>query len=297
MRPNDPASGAALLLDPQSLQLIQDYLVRSGGSASLSILSARFPGLTGAQLEGQFYLNRIGNEWDVSMLSPEEEAMMSAAGQLSIPTQQMNGMQLQTGQLAAGVPALKAPPEEEFVLLSDDILQGISQALQAAGGILPLGAICQKFPGVKRANLEGFYELSRVGNHGQWEVRLPGIQSAGAEMMVGSVPAAKDVELHPLLPEQVATITELLQGQENFTAPMYMVKRAAPDVQKSQLEPHFQVIRVDKKHYFVRLQGAPDIPIVVGKGGKNGKGGGGMKGDMDMLLAGQKRKLEGTEVD
>lgn len=129
----------------------------------------------------------------------------------------------------------------------------VHQLLEEAGGALPLGKVCQHFPGLKRTQLEGIFELSRVGQHGQFEVRLPGCVSTGVEIMVNDMAVSKDEVMPPLDEDSIANIRHALEQNPGCAMTMPSVREIVPGVRREQLEKDFQVIRVDKKHFAISL--------------------------------------------
>lgn len=143
----------------------------------------------------------------------------------------------------------------------------IVHMLQEAGGVLPLGRLTEKFPGLKRMQLQGVFELDKVGSNGQFEVRLPGCESAGAEIMIQGQALSKDQQLPDLDPVSTIRIRQALLAEPTFTLTMASIRELVPGINKKQLEKDFNLIRIDKKHFNVSLK-----PAVPGGNQNGGQG-------------------------
>lgn len=182
------------------------------------------------------------------------------------------GSDLAAKQQAVDPDAPKQPPPA----LPDQKILAIAENLIEAGGVLPLGKLTGTFPGLKRSQLEGVFDLAQIGGHRQWEVRLPGTQSKDSVMMYGGEPIGRDVELPSLTEEQISQISALLQGHPLGILPLSRVIQQVPGIKRQQVEEHFEisVSRLDRKRYHVRMKGTPNPFEEKGEKGK-GKG----KGD------------------
>lgn len=245
-------------LDPVRLDEIKALIAESGGVVPLGKICHNFLGVKRAQLEGHFMMHRVGDQWqvqnldglDMGTLLPHEVARQ-AARCLPTPPRVSSATRISTQptgsslQNNADVPPLDAETGE-----------AVARLLEEAGGVLPLGHVTQKFPGLKRLQLVGFFELDRVGENGQWEVRLPGVMPSGVELMFDGRAVAKGEPLPPLDDSIVESITSALESEPEFTLPMMKILEIAPGVKRQQLEPHFEIVRVDKKRFHVRLAGS-----------------------------------------
>jgi len=151
---------------------------------------------------------------------------------------------------AAGQQAEVAPLEPAQV-------EAVAVYLEQHGGALPLGRVTQNFKGLKRAQLETYFELSQVGTHGQWEVRLPGMESQGAEMIFQGKALPMDAPLPPLSVDQISAVTNLLAATPGQSMPFMQVCKHVPGIKRKQLEDHFQVLQIDKKRFDISLNGPP----------------------------------------
>lgn len=215
-----PAAGAAAFL--QQMQMQGGFLqgVSQLGSQAPANAGGGYPGGGGYQGSFQTGGGQGSSEWKRPMKWPRKE----------------------------DIPVDPLDPEREI---------GIHKLLQDAGGVLPLGKVTEKFPGLKRMQLKGIFELNKVGNDGQFEVRLPGCQSTGAEIMFQGQALSKDAPLPDLDAESIALIKHALQQEPAFTMSMAKIKEVVPGVNKAQimrLDQDFDVIRLDKKHYNIALK-------------------------------------------
>jgi len=119
--------------------------------------------------------------------------------------------------------------------------------------------VTQKFPFLKRAQLEGHFDLDRVGQHGQWEVRLPGVAPVGGEMIVDGRAVPLDEALPPLSDEQIMAVKEALSAAPGQQLKLTEVIRAVRGVKRQQLQECFEVVRLDKKNFLVNLAGPPGL--------------------------------------
>jgi len=144
-------------------------------------------------------------------------------------------------------------------VLSQETIQAIGQELAAHGGRLPMGKLCQKFEGVSRGQLEGVFELSTIGVHGQVEVRLPGMEPVGV-MMYGGEVVSQDMPLPPLEQEQIDQITAMIEAVPNGMAPLSRITHMVKGVKRQQIETLFEISAHrmgDKKRHYVRKKGTP----------------------------------------
>lgn len=225
--------------------------MQSGGVVPLGKICHDFLGVKRAQLEGHFMMNRVGDQWQVQHFEGTMAPVASAAPPSS-------GVQLGSG-LQADTGAWQQT-DVDLSFLDAETGEGVAKLLEEAGGVLPLGHVTQKFPGLKRLQLIGHFELDRVGENGQWEVRLPGIMPSGAEIMFEGRAVPKGEPLPPLNASIVESITFALELQPEFTLPMMKILEIAPGVKRQQLEPHFEIMRIDKKKFNVRLAGSSFQP-------------------------------------
>lgn len=193
-----------------------------------------------------------------------------AAIQLQQQMQQQLQQQLQAQQMQHTQQGQTAPPksktaarkrkaDQKCPVLSQETIQAIGQELAAHGGRLPMGKLCGKFEGVKRGQLEGVFELSTIGEHGQVEVRLPGMEPVGV-MMYGGEVVSQDMPLPPLEQEQIDQITAMVEAVPNGMAPLSRVTHMVKGIKRQQIEPHFDISvhRLgDKKRHYVRKKGTP----------------------------------------
>jgi len=234
----------------------------------LGKICAHFSGVKKAQLEGHFEFTRVqGDQWDVQLLLEDETADYTP---FFAPQQSIAGDGL--GEVAqpvednefAGESFLVVQEERQAVqkvgLHQTDVvplelpkIEEISALLNSHGGVLPLGSVSQNFPGLKRAQLEGIFDLTRVGEHGQWEVRLPGVTSPGGEMLVDGRAVPFDAPLPDLTEEQVMDVTRAIRSAPDGWISLTDAMRACPGVKRKQLEGHFDVRKKDRKHFIVAL--------------------------------------------
>lgn len=151
---------------------------------------------------------------------------------------------------------LKWPKKSDIPVapLDPETEEGIQNLLLQAGGVLPLGKISQEFPGVKRMQLQGIFDLGLVGQDGQIEVRLPGCESTGAEIMFQGQGLSKEQAFPPLDADSVELIRNALEQEPGHMLPIAKIKEVVPGVNKKQLEDDFDVIRVNKKHFNIALK-------------------------------------------
>lgn len=138
--------------------------------------------------------------------------------------------------------------------LPEETSEGIVALLESAGGVLPLGKVMQEFRGVKRVQLEGVFELARVGQDGQFEVKLPGAEFAGSEIMFQGQAFAKDAPLPPLDTDSIDQLKTALLLSPGFTTTMGRIREIVPGVRREQLENAFNVVRVAKKDFRISLK-------------------------------------------
>lgn len=200
-----------------------------------------------------------------------QQQQMEQTQALQLQLQQLQQQQLLdvnltlTPQQAAKLAKQQAAPPEP---LTQAKIEAITHELTAAGGRLPLGKLCSKFEGLKRAQLDGVFELAQIGANGQVEVRLPGMEPVGV-MMYGGEVVSQEMPLPPLVPEQIAEITAMIEAAGGI-APLSRITQQVKGVKKQQLEGHFEISshRIgDKRRQYVRFLGTP---LAKGKG--RGKG-------------------------
>jgi len=270
--PVGAAEPAAPALPPpplaeERLEAIREFVRANGGIVNLGKICHDFLGVKKSQLEGSFSLARVGDQWQVGLL--ELGDLMATLPLQAAQPQASEAAALVAAAAAEVAAAGSAPlgaiqnatPEaaaaSDVAALDATQVEAIALYLEQHGGALPLGRLTQNFRGLKRAQLETHFELSHVGVHGQWEVRLPGMESQGAEMIFQGKAVSVDTPLPPLTEEQVATVRELLASAPNQTMPFMHVAKSVPGVKRKQLEEHFEILQVDKKRFDVTLNGPP----------------------------------------
>eukprot|EP00747_Dinoflagellata_sp_TGD_P086379 gnl/TRDRNA2_/TRDRNA2_163266_c0_seq2.p1 gnl/TRDRNA2_/TRDRNA2_163266_c0~~gnl/TRDRNA2_/TRDRNA2_163266_c0_seq2.p1 ORF type:complete len:490 (-),score=60.31 gnl/TRDRNA2_/TRDRNA2_163266_c0_seq2:93-1478(-) len=147
------------------------------------------------------------------------------------------------------------------VPLDESVLQQIVSHLEAAGGALPLGRVTQICMGVKGSQLKlhpDRFELGRVGQHGQYEVRLPGVQAGVAESLWNGQVVGEGTQFPPLEAAAIEQIKMLLEQEANRSLPLSRLVKAIPGLKRQQIEAlteDFEVSKIDKKKYLVHIRG------------------------------------------
>jgi len=250
-KPLDEAPPAPL--DELTLNSIKELVQSRGGSLGLGHICHDFPGVKRLQLQDHFDLNRVGNQWVVSLPPDLLEQEDDLAAQVLAASQGLLGVKMEFPKPTREPDFLEAAP------LDDTQVEAVATVLEANGGALPLGRVTQLFPRIKKTQLDLYFELNRVGNDGQWEVRLPGVAGEGVEMMLDGKAVPKDTPLPPLDEGQVAAIRTLLEREDSQSLPITKVFEACPGVKRGQLADHFEVTRVDKKRFMVSLSDSPGV--------------------------------------
>jgi len=177
-------------------------------------------------------------------------------GSLGAPAAAMTGVAAATVQEMAGVQGAVLG-QEQVTPLDPSQVEEIATYLEQHGGALPMGRLTQHFMRLKRAQLETYFELSQVGQHGQWEVRLPGMESQGAEIVYQGKALPSDAQLPPLTESQITAVTNTLALSPNHTLSLMELLKHVPGIKRKQLEEHFQVLQIDKKRFDISLNGPP----------------------------------------
>jgi len=249
------------------LEAIREFVRANGGIVNLGKICHDFLGVKKSQLEGSFSLARVGDQWQVGLL--ELGDLMATLPLQAAQPQASEAAALVAAAAAEVAAAGSAPlgaiqnatPEaaaaSDVAALDATQVEAIALYLEQHGGALPLGRLTQNFRGLKRAQLETHFELSHVGVHGQWEVRLPGMESQGAEMIFQGKAVPVDTPLPPLTHEQISAVRELLAAAPKQTMPFMHVVKSVPGIKRKQLEEHFEILQVDKKRFDVTLNGPP----------------------------------------
>eukprot|EP00930_Biecheleria_cincta_P052691 TRINITY_DN3798_c0_g1_i2.p2 TRINITY_DN3798_c0_g1~~TRINITY_DN3798_c0_g1_i2.p2 ORF type:complete len:324 (-),score=85.02 TRINITY_DN3798_c0_g1_i2:55-1026(-) len=226
--------------------------------------------LLAAQQMGMFAQQQ--QQHDLSFLAAQQQLLQQQHEQQQQLLQQHQQLQLQqlqaqqaqmkpkTGKSRSGSSASAAQKKlKNCPALSQEIIEAIAQELGEHGGRLPMGKLCGKFEGVKRGQLEGIFELSQIGEHGQVEVRLPGLEPVGV-MMYGGEVVSQDMPLPPLEEDQIEQITTMVTSAPNGMAPLSRITHYVKGVKRQQIETLFDISTHrmgGKKRQYVRMKGTP----------------------------------------
>lgn len=268
-------------LDEDRVEQIRTMVREAGGSIILGKICHDHPGVKKVQLEGHFTFTRAGDQWQISLLEDKVEAVATVieCGATDYGAERLDGdraavladvslspspdaeVEEVAGEADAQVaqPEGGAPEAAEVDSLDPAQVEAIATFLESKGGALPLGRVTQQFSGLKRAQLETYFEFNRVGDHGQWEVRLPGVVPSGAEIMFDGQALSVDAPLPPLADEQVAILKAALELAPAKQLPLSQMLKLMPGIKRKQIEECFQVIRLDKKRFMVALDGKPGL--------------------------------------
>eukprot|EP00933_Yihiella_yeosuensis_P062751 TRINITY_DN6573_c0_g1_i1.p1 TRINITY_DN6573_c0_g1~~TRINITY_DN6573_c0_g1_i1.p1 ORF type:complete len:459 (+),score=70.84 TRINITY_DN6573_c0_g1_i1:80-1378(+) len=237
-KPERAVNAAIFPLEESTLLQVKALVQAESGSISLGKICHSIHGVKKLQLDGLFQLEQAGDQWLVSLKDED----LGIDFTIYLP----NGI-VEAVVDASGQP-LVAPLDDEKILR-------LTELLTNHGGILPMGVVAQYLPGVKVAQLKGHFEVEQIGTHGQYEVRLLGMKSRGATMMFDGQAVPIDAPLPDLTEEQIVFITNAILASEEQSVNVWEIeKKVCPGVKRKQLEPHFDVRKVDKKRFFVFIK-------------------------------------------
>lgn len=257
--PNAPPPGP---LDEQTLQMVVATIQAHGGMMTLGKLTTLFEGLKKMQVEQHFVIAPlVGNgEWSVSLHRlaniPRGPDLRGLGGIVQA--------QQQTGRKRKPRPPIDpdAPPPEP---LSPQMVEQITELLQANGGTIQLGRLATVVEGVKKAQLEPhFYVIPAENLHGQCAVSLDpnaaqslaqtgslirpaGFAFGGLESGQAKVKKPKkqrDPDAPPPPPLEMEKVLEVRNVLLQAGGAISLGKLTAhfEGLRKLQLEPHFLVL-------------------------------------------------------
>lgn len=143
-------------LDNSVLEQITEFVTENGGSAPLGRITTVFEGVKKVQIEDHFNVEEVGDgDFMVSSLDSPPLATRIRAD----PKVGARGNDEPRGPKPKKVKAPKDPDAPPPTDLDTDVLNKITGHLEACGGSLPLGKLATKFPGLKKVQLEGHFEV------------------------------------------------------------------------------------------------------------------------------------------
>lgn len=234
-------NGPGQALDEGTLNEIMDFVQEKGGSAPLGQLTTVFEGVKKVQLEEHFKVEEVSSGNYTVSLSDEPPAFSRTSGG---PKVERATKPKKHKEKAPKDPDAPPPPD-----LESDVIDEITQTLEANGGVMFLGRLASQFEGLKKAQLEGHFELE----HGEKDtiVRLSGATSTGITGSLEEGPKKKRKKIGkskdapppgPLDEEMIMKITDYLNDCGGSAA-LGKVTTAFEGVKKAQLEDCFVVSR------------------------------------------------------
>jgi len=225
-------AGPVQSIDAGMVGQITDALNENGGEMSLGKLSTLFSGLKKAQVEEHFNVQEVG-DGDFLVTLGGIGAGPPVRGEKRVKVKKEKVKKEKD-------PDAPPPPD-----LESDVLNEITAHLEACGGSCVLGKLSTKFSGLKKAQLEGHFEVE----HGEKDsiVRILGYTGDMDGMGPGPAKkrkkerqkASKDDAPPPDLDHaKLQKITDYL-NTAGGSAPLGKVTTVFPGVKKAQLENNF----------------------------------------------------------
>lgn len=234
-------AGPVESIDASMVEQITNLLSENGGEISLGKMTTVFPGLKKVQVEEHFNVQEVGDgDFKVTDGPPEAGAGPMVSGEQREQVKKEKKIKIKKER----DPDAPPPPE-----LEADVLNDITAHLEACGGCCVLGKLSTKFSGLKKAQLEGHFEVE----HGEKDslVRLPGY--VGGMDTTEQGPAKKrktakkegqkkdrsnDAPPPDLDFSKLQQITDYI-NEAGGSAPLGRVTTVFPGVKKAQLENNF----------------------------------------------------------
>jgi len=168
-------AGPVQSIDGDMVEKITDLLNENGGELSLGRVTTVFPGLKKVQVEEHFNVQEVG-DGDFLVTTGGIGAGPLVSGEKRVKVKKEKKIKKEKD------PDAPPPPD-----LESDVLNEITAHLEACGGSCVLGKLSTKFPGLKKAQLEGHFEVE----HGEKDSIVRILGYTGDMDAMGPGPAKK----------------------------------------------------------------------------------------------------------